>query len=108
MDDRGLRYRIITSSVTSIVALAVAIILWLASGNTASLNSWGGLAVTITVAYILLEMNTRNALLRVRSKMVSSTGGSIDGLFHVLPKAPAAGIHVPCVPVPEHRLTGLS
>lgn len=73
MDDRGLRYRIITSSVTSIVALAVAIILWLASGNTASLNSWGGLAVTITVAYILLEMNTRNALLRVRSKMVSST-----------------------------------
>ena len=72
MDDRGLRYRIITSSVTSIVALAVAIILWLASGNTASLNSWGGLAVTITVAYILLEMNTRNALLRVRSKMVSS------------------------------------
>lgn len=34
---------------------------------------WGGLACTLATAYLIMELNNRNALLRIRSRMMSVT-----------------------------------
>lgn len=34
---------------------------------------WGGLAITFLTAYLIMELNNRNALLRIRSRMMSTT-----------------------------------
>lgn len=41
--------------------------------NPTSLELWGGLAATFVTAYLIMELNNRNALLRIRSRMVSTT-----------------------------------
>lgn len=73
MNERGLRYDIITGSGTMYVALVVAAALWVAAGNIESPETWGGLAATVVMAYVLRELNNRYSLLRVRSKLISST-----------------------------------
>lgn len=72
MNERGLRYDIVTSTVTTFVALLVAVLMWVASGMTDLPEKAGGLAATVIVAYMLLELNNRNALLRIRSRFISS------------------------------------
>lgn len=73
MNDSGLRYNIVTSNVTVIVSLLVAVILWIAAGAGGNATRWLSLFGTVVVAYLLLELNNRNALLRVRSRLISST-----------------------------------
>ena len=41
--------------------------------DVSSLERWGGLALTAVTAYLLMEMNTRFSLLRVRSRLVSTS-----------------------------------
>lgn len=50
----------------------VTLVLWLLPGVT-DVGLWGGLAVTMLTAYLIMELNNRNALLRIRSRMMSVT-----------------------------------
>lgn len=63
----------ITTGTFTLPATALAVCaLWLI-GGFADGRSWAGLAATGLTAYLLMELNNRNALLRVRSRMVSVT-----------------------------------
>ena len=86
MGERGFRYSIVTSNGTLLVTF-----LYMTAMRLLSLNSnisepsiWGGYLATVVVGYFLLELNNRNALLRVRSRMVSSTFLVLVGTFPVL------------------------
>lgn len=75
MGERGLRYNIVTGSFTLPTAFVCAAAMWFI-GSTKAADAalwWGGFGTTMLTAYMLLELNNRNSLLRVRSRMVSST-----------------------------------
>lgn len=69
---RTLRNRITESDLTFVVSLLITIVLWLA-GHWTDASYWGGMAMIATAGYITLEMNNRGHLLRVRSRMMSSS-----------------------------------
>lgn len=71
MRDRNFRTRIATGTFTLPVAAVLTALLWIGTALTDE-AAWGGLAVTGIVTYLLVELNNRNALLRVRSRMVST------------------------------------
>lgn len=48
------------------------LVLWVLPGMADS-TLWGGLAITMLTAYLIMELNNRNALLRIRSRMMSTT-----------------------------------
>ncbi len=50
----------------------VSVLLWMLP-SVANLNLWLGLAATGLNAYLIMELNNRNALLRIRSRMMSAT-----------------------------------
>ena len=72
MRERQLIHRITTGTLTLPTATLIAAAIWLLPG-IADKNLWGGLAVTGLAAYFLVEHNNRNALLRVRSRMMGTT-----------------------------------
>lgn len=72
MRENHRRARIVTGTFTLPVVAALTAILWVLpdAGNVAL---WAGLAVTAVTTYLLMECSNRNALLRVRSRMISVT-----------------------------------
>lgn len=69
---RGLRADIVQSDGTFVVALVAIILMWM-MGHWGSISYWGSLGLTVMAGYLLLEMNNRCHMLRVRSRMMSST-----------------------------------
>lgn len=67
-----LQNRIAESGSTLPVAAIYAFVVWLLAGLLSN-AWWGQLALFAVTAYLLVEQSNRNALLRVRSRMVSST-----------------------------------
>lgn len=85
MNDRGLRYRIITANATLFASFAAASLSWwAAAGDGFSFRSAGGLAATAAVAYILAETNNRHTLLRVRSMSLPATFLLLSGALTFL------------------------
>lgn len=72
MRNRGLRGHIAESNFTLLAAAIVATALWVAGGGTGT-TGLAGLLLTGVTAYALVELNNANALLRIRSRMVSAT-----------------------------------
>lgn len=69
--EKTFRDKVVTGMFTLPATAALATLVWvLPDAGDATL--WGGLAVTGLVSYLLVELNNRNALLRIRSRMVSS------------------------------------
>lgn len=78
MHNHSLRNRIAASTltlpVTSLITVATWLLPFLNEADAGQGNSlWAGLAFAAIITYLLAEWNNRNALLRVRSRMVSST-----------------------------------
>ena len=72
MQEHKLINRITTGTFTLPVTAVAVFVLWLPGGPSDS-GLWAGLAATGLTAYLLMELNNRNSLLRVRSRMVSVT-----------------------------------
>lgn len=83
MGDRGLKYAIVTSNGTLLVTFLFMTVMWVvtATESIGEVAVWGGYLATVVVGYFLLELNNRNALLRVRSRMVSSVFLVIAGVM---------------------------
>jgi len=71
MRERNLRSRITTGSYTLPTAAIATAVLWAMVALRVD-GAWGGLGLMCVTTYLLVELNNRNALLRVRSRMVSS------------------------------------
>ena len=69
---RHLQNRIAESGMTLPVAALLGILVWLMSGLVTK-GLWPQLACFVCTVYLLVELSNQNALLRVRSRMVSST-----------------------------------
>lgn len=69
---RGLRARISESDGTFVVAALLTVVVWML-GHWTDTAWWGALGMALLTTYILLETNTQCQLLRIRSRMVSST-----------------------------------
>lgn len=67
-----LRHKIVSSTFTLPIMAVVSVLLWMLP-NVASVDLWLGLVVTGLNAYLIMELNNRNALLRIRSRMMSVT-----------------------------------
>jgi hypothetical protein len=87
----GLQNRIAEGGFTLPVAAAYGIAIWLLYGLL-TLSLWAQLACTIASVYILVELSNTNALLRVRSRMVSSTFIVLSCLACFLFTSPASCI----------------
>ena len=61
-----------TSSFTLPIMALITLVVWMLPDLTHGL-SWLSLGVTFVTAYLIMELNNRNALLRVRSRMMSAT-----------------------------------
>ncbi len=72
MRENSFRKRVATGSFTLPVAAALALFVWLPTVVATSL-SWLSLVVVVVITYLLVELNNRNALLRIRSRMVGTT-----------------------------------
>lgn len=82
--EHSFRYRVVTGSFTLPVAVLLSAILWMASDPTSPDLAYG-LCLAAAVTYCLVELNNRMGLLRLRSRMVSSTFALLMGalpLFH--------------------------
>lgn len=71
MYHQSLRTRIAGSTLTLPVAATVTLLAWLLPYN-ADTGQWVGLTITALATYSLVELNNRFALLRIRSRMVST------------------------------------
>lgn len=89
MNNGGLRQSIATGGLTLPAALLYAAAMWWAGSGKASdwRVWWGGLAAAVLTGYLLMELNNRHALLRVRSRMVSSTFLVIAGTITFMHEA---------------------
>lgn len=84
---RTLRSRITQSDGTFVISLlAVALICMM--GHWSDAVRWAALALIAITSYILLEMNNRSHLLRVRSRMMSSSYLVLVGALSMLHDAP--------------------
>lgn len=72
MRDATLRTHLTRSQLTLPFVLVVCCAVWCAPRYEAPLR-WGGLAIALVLGYMLMELANRNQLLRVRSRMVSTT-----------------------------------
>ncbi|MBR1713196.1 MAG: hypothetical protein IJ722_07315 [Alloprevotella sp.] len=72
MQGNTLRHRIVRSTLTLPVTIAVGAAVWMAP-DPADIQLWGGLAVALIQTFMLMELTNRNQLLRIRSRMVSTT-----------------------------------
>lgn len=61
-----------SSTLTLPVTALVSVLAWILP-DVGSVPLWGGLGVTLATAYLIMELNNRNALLRIRSRMMSVT-----------------------------------
>lgn len=65
-------HRVINGSLTLPVTTVLTLVAWLVPDMGNGLL-WAGLAMTGLATYLILELNNRNSLLRIRSRMISST-----------------------------------
>ena len=66
------RNTVVTGTFTLPVMMAVTLVLWLAP-DAGSWQQWLGMGLTGLTAYLIMELNNRNSLLRVRSRLMSTT-----------------------------------
>lgn len=66
------RNSIISSTFTLPITAVLVLVFWILPSVSDSML-WAGLAVTGITAYLIMELNNRNALLRIRSRMMSVT-----------------------------------
>ncbi len=66
------RNNIVTSSFTLPITALVTLLVWMLPAITDGMQ-WLGFALTCVSAYLIMELNNRNALLRVRSRLMSVT-----------------------------------
>ena len=67
-----LRHKIVSSTFTLPIMAVVSVLLWMLP-NITSFDLWLGLVATGLNTYLIMELNNRNALLRIRSRMMSVT-----------------------------------
>lgn len=72
MRERNFRTRITQGVYTLPAAIVIGCLLWLTTGYD-NVAVWEGFGIVALVAYLLAELNTRSTLLRVRSRMVSTS-----------------------------------
>lgn len=72
MAGKSLRLRIAGSATTLPVTAAATAALWLLPFPPDAAR-WGGLLTTALAAYVMMECNNRNALLRIRSRMTTTS-----------------------------------
>ena len=72
MADKSLRLRVACSATTLPVTAAATAALWLLPFPPGAAR-WGGLLATALAAYVMMECNNRNALLRIRSRMTTTS-----------------------------------
>ena len=77
----NLRSRIVTGTFTLPLTAAFVLVVWLIHGLL-DWRCWAGLGATALIAYMMVELNNRNALLRIRSRMM---GCSFLVLYCTLP-----------------------
>lgn len=66
------RHNVVTGTLTLPIMALLMLILWIIP-SPQDIILWGGLAATFVTAYLIMELNNRNALLRIRSRMMSVT-----------------------------------
>lgn len=72
MYERTFQYRVAVSSASLPVALALTAMAWL-PGDWTDWRRWAGLAAVVVMAYFVALWNNVHMLLRIRSRLVSST-----------------------------------
>lgn len=72
MYSHTLRQRIATGTLTLPLTAVLTVLTWGLVAHPSDAGLWEGLAITGLCAYMLMELNNRNTLLRIRSRMVSS------------------------------------
>lgn len=72
MHSHSLRDTVVQGTLTLPVAALATLALWMLPDATDA-RLWGGLAATGLTTYVIMELNTRHALLRIRSRMMSTT-----------------------------------
>lgn len=73
MREHTLRHRIVRSAFTLPVSAFLALVVWGLLAPLSDWQMWGGLGIAFLLTYLLMELTNRNQLLRVRSRMVSTT-----------------------------------
>ncbi len=71
MYDRGLRYRIATSTLTLPVAAVAALAAWILPDVSNGIH-WAGLGLFCITAYLMLDLVNRYSLIRIRSRLTTS------------------------------------
>lgn len=72
MQEHTFRHRVATSAFTLPLTVVASAAVW-AIPEMGEMRLWVGLGLALVVTYMLMELNNRNQLLRIRSRMVSST-----------------------------------
>lgn len=72
MQNRDFRHRVVTGSFTLPVTAVLTALLWIA-GGAGIYQGWEALGLTALLAYLLVELNNRFALIRIRSRMMGVT-----------------------------------
>lgn len=103
MRDKRLQNRIATSSFTLPVAVLVATIVWMLN-EPSNPNTWAGLVCMGIASYILVELNNTNTLLRIRSRLISTTFICLTGCATMLHSFSTSHILVVCVTMTYYLL----
>ena len=72
MQEHTFRHRVATGAFTLPLTVVIAAGVWAVS-KFEEVILWAGFCLALVVTYMLMELNNRNQLLRIRSRMVSST-----------------------------------
>ena len=72
MRERNFRTRITQGVYTLPAAIVISCLLWLTAGYD-NITAWEGFGIVVVVTYLLAELNNRSTLLRIRSRMVSTS-----------------------------------
>lgn len=95
MHSHSIRNSIVTGSFTLPVMAVVCLLVWMLPDLESGMR-WGGLALTLVTTYLIMELNNRNTLLRVRSRMMSATFLLLMSLFPALHDASWGMVVVTC------------
>ena len=75
MRERNFRTRITQGVYTLPAAIVIGCLLCLTAGYD-NITAWEGFGIVVVVTYLLAELNNRSTLLRIRSRMVSTSFAS--------------------------------
>lgn len=91
-----LRNNIVSGTLTLPIMALVTLALWILP-DPADWQLWAGLAVTGLSAYLIMELNNRNALLRIRSRLMSTTFLYLMLVCPALHRWDSGALAVPCL-----------